>query len=314
MSLCNLFLSLTTLPVESVSLFLSQISCVLVCTLILLSAHWALFRRLYSFCFGPSCIFLDFSDAPDPARLQAKNLQFSQHFLVCQLIQPLYHLCDSLLSLLQYMPVCLVLGRPKQDAGVQIWLSRAEQEKRITSLHLLTALFPMQPQVMLFYFTLSQEAHCWLMSKFLSTRTVKQICFSGSPACAGIWDYSFLGMILCILCRKLDEVPVGLFLQFVDVLLNGSSTIWSLKQSSKFDIVCKLRVCFCHIAKVIPDCFKMYWTLYQPLRAPLLTVHQLDFMPLIIAIQAVFSPLCQPILQTIFNNFQHLRRCYRRQC
>lgn len=37
---------------------------------------------------------------PDPARLQAEKLQLSQHFLVHQVIQSLYHLCDSLLNLL----------------------------------------------------------------------------------------------------------------------------------------------------------------------------------------------------------------------
>lgn len=65
---------------------------------------------------------------PDPARLQAEKLQLSQHFLVHQVIQSLYHLCDSLLNLLQYVSISLVLGRPKQDPALQMCLTRAEQD------------------------------------------------------------------------------------------------------------------------------------------------------------------------------------------
>lgn len=134
-SLCNLFLSLTNLSVETLFLHLNLVSYVLVCALSLFSSHWAPLRRVYSFCFGPSHIFMCCSDVPDPACLQAEKLQLSQHFLVCQVIQSLYHLSDSLLNLLQYSSICLALERPKQDPALQICLTRVEQEGRITSLN-----------------------------------------------------------------------------------------------------------------------------------------------------------------------------------
>lgn len=45
-------------------------------------------------------------DAPDPAHLQAEKWQVSQYFLVCQVIQSLYHLCDFV----ELVPVCVHLS------------------------------------------------------------------------------------------------------------------------------------------------------------------------------------------------------------
>lgn len=147
MSLCNLFLSLTILLVESVLLFLDLISCVLVCALSLLSTRWALLRGVYSFYFGPSCIFICCSDTPDPDCLQAEKLQLSQDFLVCQVIQSLYHLCDFV----ELAAVCVhlsITGETKAGPRTPDVSHQAENKGRISPLsplphNLPTVLFPM---------------------------------------------------------------------------------------------------------------------------------------------------------------------------
>jgi len=131
---------------------------------------------------------------PEPSLLQAEKLQLSQPFLVYQMFQSFHHLCKFLLDLLQYVSVYVVLGRPEWDPALQMCLTR------VISLDMLTMLFLMQPQVLLAYFV--TRACSWLVFRFLSTRTMKQICFSGSPACTGAWDFSFPGARLCILCCK----------------------------------------------------------------------------------------------------------------
>lgn len=141
MSLCNLFLSLTILQVNGILSFLNLISRVLVWALCLLSTCWALLRRVYSFYFGPSHILMCCSDAPNPDCLQAKKLQLSQDFLVCQVIHSLYHLCDFV----ELAPVCVHLsgtGVAKAGHSIPDVSHQAENERRISSLNLPTVLFP----------------------------------------------------------------------------------------------------------------------------------------------------------------------------
>ena len=64
--------------------------------------------------------------APEPSLLQAQQSQLSQPFLICQMLQPLCHLCGPLLGPLQYVHVSLVLRSPELDTGARCGLASAE--------------------------------------------------------------------------------------------------------------------------------------------------------------------------------------------
>lgn len=52
----------------------------------------------------------------------AEQSQFSQPFITEEVLQHINNFCNSFLDLLQYICVCLVLGSPELDTGVQDWL------------------------------------------------------------------------------------------------------------------------------------------------------------------------------------------------
>lgn len=82
------------------------------------------------------------SDSPDPDHLQAEKLQLSQDFLLCQVIQSLYDLCDFF----ELPPVCVHLssaGVAKAGRSIPGVSHQAENEGRISSFNLPTVLFPM---------------------------------------------------------------------------------------------------------------------------------------------------------------------------
>lgn len=95
---------------------------------------------------------------------------------------------------------------------------------------------------------LAAEVQHWLMLHLLSTGTLRS--FSVKP----LWSSSCLAhsMYWCMdsflpRCRtwhfplfELYEVPVGPLLQPIEVPPNSSTTIWSIRSSSQFYIICKL--------------------------------------------------------------------------
>lgn len=77
-------------------------------------------------------------------------------------------LCGFLLDILQYAHVLLALGRPKPGTADQMYLTSAEQRRRIMSLDLLETPFLMQAEMLVAFF--AARAHYWFMIS-LSIRT-----------------------------------------------------------------------------------------------------------------------------------------------
>lgn len=81
--------------------------------------------------------------------LEAKEDQLPQPLLVCQMLQFVDHLCGCLVDLLQFVHVFLVLGSPKVDTILKMWLHQWLVEGGITFLDLLAVLSLMQPRMLL---------------------------------------------------------------------------------------------------------------------------------------------------------------------
>ena len=85
------------------------------------------------------------------------------------ILQSLNHLCCLALDSLQDIPVYLLLGSPSLNPALQIFITRAEQRRGITSVNLLAVLCLMQSRMPLAFF--SVRAQCWLTFNLLPTRT-----------------------------------------------------------------------------------------------------------------------------------------------
>jgi len=134
------------------------------------------------------------------------------------------------------MSFCLELGSPGLDLAHQMFLTSAEQ-RTIISLDLLAK------QAVHFLCCKGTLLVCVQLTVLQGPQDVfLQSCFpSGQlPVCTGAWGHSSPAAGLGIPFVELYEFSVGPFLQPVKVLLNGSTSIWSINHSSQLCIVCKL--------------------------------------------------------------------------
>jgi len=76
----------------------------------------------------------------------------------------------------------------------------------------------------------------------------------------------FQGQDLTSSFAELHEVPVGPFLQPVQVPLDDSMTLWCTSYSLQFCICCKLAEGErCSVIQAIHEGTEQYWPQYQPL-------------------------------------------------
>ncbi|KAK4818263.1 hypothetical protein QYF61_009968 [Mycteria americana] len=192
---------------------------------------------------------------------QAEQCQFSQPFLIGEMLQSLHHLRGpSLVQTGKNMSISLLYW------GAQSWtqcsrcgLTSAEKRGRINSLNLLETLFLTQLRIPLAF--LATRAHCWLTVNLLSTRTPRsfsvKLLFSWvAPSIYGCMDFT-------ILLVELHEVPFGPFLQPVEVPPDGSMTLWLISHSFQFCVVSKIaKGTLCPIILIINEAVKQDWTQY----------------------------------------------------
>ena len=186
-------------------------------------------------------------------------------------------LCGRSLDSLQYVYVYLALVRPELATVLQMGPTKSD---------VLARLFLMKPRMLLVTFAV--RAHCWLVFKFLSTRTPStKLLSTRSPAYTGSWSYSSPGAGVVSPSVELHEVPFSSFLQPVEVPLKGSTPIWCTRPSSQFRIICKYaKGALYSIIQIINEEVKQYWPQYWPLSTPLAISLQLDFVSLITSLWA----------------------------
>ncbi|KAK4809169.1 hypothetical protein QYF61_006427 [Mycteria americana] len=127
--------------------------------------------------------------------------------------------------------------------GAQNWtqhprcgLTSAELRGRITFLELLAVLYLMQPRIPLAF--CAARAHYWLMFNLVPTRILRS--FFARLLSSWVAPSIYWGGILpqvqvfALLLVELHEVPLSLFLQPVEVPLDGSTTLWCISHPSQF--------------------------------------------------------------------------------
>jgi len=104
------------------------------------------------------------------------------------------------------------------------------------------------------------RVHCWILLNLVSTRTSRVLfcCFPvGQPGYNEIIPPR--GQEFVFPSVELHESPLCPFLQHLEAPLNDSTTIWSIKHSSQFCIICKLAEgVLCPIFQLINEDDKQY--------------------------------------------------------
>jgi len=100
--------------------------------------------------------------------LKAEQTQFTQPFLIGEVLQALHDLCGPPLDFLQEILVCLIPGSPELDTVLQV---RPDQGRVEGEDHLLAT-----------------RAHCWLIANLSSTRPPKSYTeFLSSRSCPNLY-------------------------------------------------------------------------------------------------------------------------------
>lgn len=125
-------------------------------------------------------------------------------------------------------------GQPSPGQCSRCKLTRAEQRGRVTSLGLLSVLFPKQPRRLLAFFpSIASSLSAWHPPECVF---YLQSCF---PASAGTWSYSCLATGLCIVPCWVSWDSCQPISQPAPVPLNDRETTWCPSPTSLLCILCK---------------------------------------------------------------------------
>ena len=183
------------------------------------------------------------------------------------MLQSLQHLCSRSLVSLQYVHLTLALGNPGLATALQKsspWgtVISPGYKRRFISLDLpVTSCLPNaaleagwlplpQGYVLLAHGQLGVDQE----PPILVCKAASQPVHPQPLLVRGVIPPSSLQDLHCpsIALSPRHRTPVGSFLQPAEVLLNGSTTMWCIKHSSQFYIICKFAEgAFCCIGQII---------------------------------------------------------------